>query len=134
MRLVLNALWVVLGGGFVIWLQYMLGGLLLCVTVVGIPFGVQCFKIAEMGLLPFGKEIVDRSSSEPEADGALGLAMNILWFLVAGIWICISHLGLALACAVTIIGLPFALQHVKLAVLALAPFGKSIRVVSAARL
>jgi uncharacterized membrane protein YccF (DUF307 family) len=129
MRLVLNVLWVVLGGGFVIWLQYMLGGLLLCLTVVGIPFGVQCFKIAEMGLLPFGKEIVDRSSSEPETDGVLGLAMNVLWFLVAGIWICISHLGLALACAVTIIGLPFALQHVKLAVLALAPFGKSIRVV-----
>jgi uncharacterized membrane protein YccF (DUF307 family) len=129
MRLVLNVLWVVLGGGFVIWLQYILGGLLLCLTVVGIPFGVQCFKIAEMGLLPFGKEIVDRSSSEPETDGVLGLAMNVLWFLVAGIWICISHLGLALACAVTIIGLPFALQHVKLAVLALAPFGKSIRVV-----
>ena len=129
MRLVLNVLGVVLGGGFVIWLQYMLGGLLLCLTVVGIPFGVQCFKIAEMGLLPFGKEIVDRSSSEPETDGVLGLAMNVLWFLVAGIWICISHLGLALACAVTIIGLPFALQHVKLAVLALAPFGKSIRVV-----
>ena len=82
MRLILNILWVVLGGGFVIWLEYMIGGLILCLTVVGIPFGVQCFKIAEMGLLPFGKDIEDdpRSSSS----GLLGLVMNVIWFAVAG--------------------------------------------------
>jgi len=126
MRPLLNVLWVVLGGGFIIWLEYVIGGLLLCLTIVGIPFGVQCFKIAGLGLLPFGKDIVeDRASA---GAGCLGLVMNVLWFVVAGLWICLTHLGFALACAVTIIGIPFAVQHVKLAVLALAPFGKSARV------
>jgi uncharacterized membrane protein YccF (DUF307 family) len=124
MRLLLNLLWIVLGGGFVIWIEYLLGGLILCLTIVGIPFGVQCFKIAGMGLLPFGKEIQE----DPEAAGAgcLGLAMNVLWFLVAGLWIGLSHLTLAVASAVTIIGIPFAVQHLKLAMLALAPFGKRV--------
>ena len=126
MRLLLNVLWVVLGGGFLICLEYMVGGLLLCLTVVGIPFGVQCFKIAGLGLMPFGKEI--RDDPQAAGSGCLGLAMNVLWFLVAGLWICLSHLGLALASAVTIIGIPFALQHLKLALLALAPFGKRVRV------
>ena len=124
MRLLLNILWIIFGGGFVICLQYLLGGLVLCLTVVGIPFGVQCFKIAEMGLLPFGKRI----EADPKAAGAgcLGLAMNILWFLVAGVWIFLSHIALGIAAAVTIIGIPFALQHLKLAVLALMPFGKRV--------
>jgi uncharacterized membrane protein YccF (DUF307 family) len=126
MRLLLNVLWIIFGGGWLIWPEYMVGGLLLCVTVVGIPFGVQCFKIADMGLLPFGKDILDDPTSA--GAGLTGLLMNVVWFLVAGLWICLSHLGLALACAVTIIGLPFALQHVKLAVLALAPFGKRVYV------
>ena len=127
MRLLLNLLWMVLGGGFVIWLEYMIGGLLLCLTIVGIPFGVQCFKMAGMGLLPFGKELQEDSTSA--GAGCLGLLMNVVWFLVAGLWICLSHLALALACAVTIIGIPFAVQHVKLALLALAPFGKRVRVI-----
>jgi uncharacterized membrane protein YccF (DUF307 family) len=125
MRLVLNILWVVFGGGFIIWLEYLVGGFLLCLTIVGIPFGVQCFKIADIGLLPFGKDIDEDPTSD--GGGLLGFFMNVVWFLVAGLWICISHIGLALACAVTIIGLPFALQHLKLAVLALAPFGKRVR-------
>lgn len=125
MRLVLNVLWVVFGGGFIIWLEYLVGGFLLCLTIVGIPFGVQCFKIADIGLLPFGKEIDEDPASD--GGGLLGLAMNVVWFLVAGVWICLSHLGLALTCALSIIGLPFALQHLKLAVLALAPFGKRVR-------
>jgi uncharacterized membrane protein YccF (DUF307 family) len=126
MRLILNVLWMVFGGGFVIWLEYVIGGLILCLTIVGIPFGVQCFKIAGMGLLPFGRQIEDAPTSA--SAGCVGLVMNVLWFLVAGLWICLSHLALALACAVTIIGIPFAVQHVKLAVLALAPFGKRVRV------
>jgi uncharacterized membrane protein YccF (DUF307 family) len=126
MRPLLNLLWIVLGGGIVIWLEYLLGGLLLCLTIIGIPFGVQCFKIAGMGLLPFGKEIRDDPASA--GGGCLGLLMNVIWFIVAGLWICLSHLALALACAVTIIGIPFAVQHVKLAVLALAPFGKRVHV------
>lgn len=124
MRLVLNLLWAVLGGGIVTALEYWLGGLLLCLTVVGVPFGVQCFKIGALALWPFGKDFVeDRQSA---GSGALGLLMNILWFLVAGLWIFLTHVGLALALAVTIIGIPFALQHIKLAVLALFPFGRRI--------
>jgi uncharacterized membrane protein YccF (DUF307 family) len=124
MRLLLNVLWIIFGGGFLIWIEYLIGGLILCLTIVGIPFGVQCFKIAGIGLLPFGKEVRDDPTSA--GAGCLGLVMNVLWFLVAGLWICLTHLGLALASALTIIGIPFALQHLKLAVLALAPFGKRI--------
>ncbi|MGZ3457807.1 MAG: YccF domain-containing protein [Archangium sp.] len=122
MRLLLNILWVIFGGGFVIWLEYMLGGLLLCLTIVGIPFGVQCFKLAGLGLLPFGKDIIDTPGASP-----IGCVLNVFWLLTAGVWIFLSHLGLALGLAVTIIGIPFAIQHVKLALLALAPFGKRVR-------
>jgi uncharacterized membrane protein YccF (DUF307 family) len=122
MRLLLNILWIVLGGGFLIALEYLIGGLLLCLTVIGIPFGVQCFKIAGLGLLPFGKDIQDAPGSS-----AIGCALNVFWLVVAGIWIFLTHLGLALGLAVTIIGIPFAFQHLKLAMLALAPFGKLVR-------
>jgi uncharacterized membrane protein YccF (DUF307 family) len=122
MRLLLNILWVVLGGGFIICIEYLLGGLLLCLTIIGIPFGLQCFKLAGLGLLPFGKDIVDAPEASP-----VGCVLNVFWILVAGIWIFLSHLGLALGLAVTVIGIPFAIQHVKLAMLALAPFGKRVR-------
>ena len=122
MRLLLNILWIVLGGGFIIWLEYLIGGLLLCLTIIGIPFGVQCFKIAGVGLLPFGKDIQDAPGAS-----AIGCVLNVLWILVAGIWIFLSHIALAVATGVTIIGIPFAIQHVKLAMLALAPFGKLVR-------
>jgi len=122
MRLILNILWVVLGGGFIIALEYLIGGLLLCLTVVGIPFGLQCFKLAGLGLLPFGKDI-----SDAPGGSAVGCILNVFWILVAGIWIFLSHLALALPLAISIIGIPFAIQHVKLAMLALAPFGKQVR-------
>ncbi|MEM9695103.1 MAG: YccF domain-containing protein [Myxococcota bacterium] len=123
MRLGLNVLWAILGG-FVVALQYLLGGLLLCLTVVGIPFGMQCFKLAGLALFPFGKDIEpDRRSA---AGGCLGAGMNVLWFLVGGLWIGLSHLALAAGLAVTIIGIPFAIQHLKLALLALVPFGKKV--------
>lgn len=121
MRLLLNLLWIVLGG-FLVWLEYLIGGLLLCLTIVGIPFGMQCFKMAGLALLPFGKELVDAPGASP-----IGCVLNVFWIVVAGIWIFLSHLGLALGLAVTIIGIPFAIQHVKLAMLALAPFGKLVR-------
>jgi uncharacterized membrane protein YccF (DUF307 family) len=121
MRLLLNLLWIVFGG-FVIWLEYVLGGLLLCLTIVGIPFGMQCFKMAGLALLPFGKDIVDAPGASP-----IGCILNVFWIIVAGIWICLSHLALAVVFAFTIIGIPFAIQHVKLAMLALAPFGKLVR-------
>ncbi len=124
MRLVLNVLWVIFGGGFVIWLEYLLGGLLLCLTVVGIPFGLQCFKLAGLGLLPFGKRI--ERDPDSMASGCIGTVMNIIWCVVGGIWIFLSSVILAIALTVTIIGIPFALQHLKLAQLALTPFGRKV--------
>jgi uncharacterized membrane protein YccF (DUF307 family) len=121
MSLLFNILWIVLGGGFIIWLEYLVGGLLLCLTIVGIPFGLQCFKVAGLGLLPFGKEILDAPGGNP-----IGCLLNVVWLVVAGVWIFLTHIALACGLAVTIIGIPFAIQHVKLAVLALAPFGKNV--------
>lgn len=124
-RLLLNLLWATVGGGFVIALEYLIAGLLLCITVVGIPFGVQCFKLAGLGLWPFGKDIDETRQSG--AGEAVGCVLNVFWLVVAGVWIFLSHLTLALGLAVTIIGIPFALQHFKLALLSLTPFGKDIR-------
>jgi len=117
-----NILWIILGGGLLIFIEYLIGGLVLCLTIIGIPFGIQCFKMSLLGLLPFGKQVVSTESSA----GCLSIAMNILWILFGGIQIALSHFVFALLCAVTIIGLPFAKQHLKLAFLALTPFGKSV--------
>lgn len=120
-RLLLNIVWILLGG-FVIWLEYLLAGALLCLTIVGIPFGLQCFKIAGLALLPFGKTWEEEPEMKP-----VGCFLNVIWMVLGGIWILISHLSLAIGLAVTIIGIPFAIQHVKLAMVALMPFGKRIR-------
>lgn len=117
MRLLLNLLWAVFGGGVVTALEYLLAGLICCVTIVGIPFGVQCFKIAGLTLFPFGKDF------HPSGMGALGAVGNVFWIVFAGLWIFLSHLALALPLAVSIIGIPFAFQHLKLGMLAFAPFG-----------
>ena len=121
-RILLNVLWIIFGGGFIIWLEYVLVGAILCISIIGIPFGVQCFKVAGIGLLPFGKQI-ERDPSF-RFFGTLG---NVLWFLFAGVWIFLSHVSLAIALAVTIIGIPFAVQHLKLALFALWPFGSVAR-------
>jgi len=124
LRLLMNILWLTVGGGLVTALGYLLGGLVLCLTVVGIPFGLQAFKLAALMLWPFGQEVVEDRTSM--GSGTLGLVMNVLWCIVAGVVIAVAHLGLALGLAVTIIGIPFALQHIKFAVLAIFPFGKKI--------
>lgn len=115
-----NVLWIVLGGGIFLFLEYVLAGVMLCLTLVGIPFGVQCIKISAFALVPFGKTVVDRGGST----GFLSVLMNILWILIGGFWITITHLIFGVLCAITIIGIPFARQHMKLAALALTPFGK----------
>lgn len=121
MRFLLNLLWAILGGGLVTALQYALAGLVCCVTIIGIPFGLQCFKLAGLALFPFGKDFTS------EGKGVVSFGFNILWLLLAGIWIFLTHVALGLSLAVTIIGIPFAYQHLKLGMLALAPFGTRIR-------
>ncbi|MCP4157102.1 MAG: YccF domain-containing protein [bacterium] len=122
MSLLGNILWIIFGGIF-IFLHYIVAGVLMCLTIIGIPFGLQIFKMAHMSLLPFGKKIVDRG----QGSGCLSLVMNILWLFLGGLGIAIHHFLWALLLAITIVGIPFASQHIKLAGLALFPFGKEIR-------
>jgi uncharacterized membrane protein YccF (DUF307 family) len=110
-------------------LGWWLAGILCALTIVGLPWAKSCFVIGQFAFLPFGKEAVCRAEligSEDVGTGFLGLIGNVLWFLVAGAWLAIGHLVTACAYFLTIIGIPFGLQHLKLAVLALAPVGKSI--------
>jgi uncharacterized membrane protein YccF (DUF307 family) len=119
MSLIGNILWIFLGGGIVLFLEYLFGGVILCVTIIGIPFGVQCFKLSVLALLPFGKAIKTTKSGH----GVLSTLLNVVWIVFAGLAIALSHFIFGLLCAITIVGLPFAKQHMKLASLALTPFG-----------
>jgi uncharacterized membrane protein YccF (DUF307 family) len=119
-----NVLWVVLGGGLVLFLAYFVAGLALAVTIVGLPFAVATWRVGLYALLPFDRRVVDRKNSL--GSGCLGTFFNVLWLVVFGWEMALAHLGAALVCALTIIGIPFAVAHLKLAVLALWPFGKEI--------
>jgi uncharacterized membrane protein YccF (DUF307 family) len=110
-------------GGFVIFLGYVLGGILLCLTIIGIPFGIMCFRIAGGVIAPFGREVRE---TEPPG-GAIALIMNIIWIILPGLELAIMHLLLAAIFALTIIGFPIAVQHMKLVPLALLPFGHVMR-------
>lgn len=116
-----NLIWLVCGG-LLAALGYIIGGFVLCLTIVGIPFGIQCFKIASLELWPFGRKIVPASSSM----GCLSLICNIIWLICGGLYTALVHLVFAVLLAVTIIGIPFARQHLKLMELSLMPFGKAI--------
>ena len=116
-------LWIVLGGGIFLFFEYLLGGLVLCITIIGIPFGVQCIKLSLLALVPFGKEVTHNRSGS----GCLSILMNILWIIIGGIAIALTHLVFGILCAITIIGIPFAKQHMKLAALSLTPFGHTVR-------
>lgn len=117
-----NLLWIFLGGGFLIWLCYLIGGLILCCTIIGIPFGIQLFKLSFLALFPFGKDInITRAWTGP-----LAVIMNIIWICLGGIEATIVHLVFGLLCAITVVGLPFAKQHMKLAAMSLTPFGTKI--------
>lgn len=117
-----NLVWLVFGG-FVAGMGYILGGLATCLTIVGIPFGIQSIKLGVATLTPFGREIVVR----PESGGFLEALFNILWAVLFGWEIAVAHLVHAAILALTIVGLPFASQHLKLIPLALFPFGKELR-------
>lgn len=128
MRLLLNLLWFVLGG-LLMALGWWLAGLLMALTIIGLPWARACFVIGQFALWPFGREAVERSQVTGREDlgtGTLGLIGNIVWFVFAGWWLAIGHLAAALANFVTIIGIPFGLQHLKLAGIALMPIGKTI--------
>lgn len=122
MRAVGNILWFFLGGIF-IFLEYFLAGILLCITIIGIPFGIQCFKLAFAHLAPFGKEVI----SQPDAHGPVNVFFNIFWALFAGIWIALTHILWGILLCLSIIGIPFGLQHFKLMSLCFAPFGHDLR-------
>jgi len=122
MSLIGNVLWIFLGGGIFIFFFYLIGGVVLCLTIVGIPFGVQLLKLSILGLSPFGKEV----NTEGSARGFLQIIMNVLWWVFGGVEAAIAHLVLALVLAITVIGLPFARQHLKMVKLALVPFGATI--------
>jgi len=122
MNLLLNLIWL-LFGGFIVVFAYVLGAVVLCITIIGIPFGIQCFKLAGLAVAPFGHEIREK---EPPS-GALAVIMNIIWILLPGLELAIFHLVMALLFAITIIGLPLAAQHLKMTRLALIPFGFEVR-------
>jgi len=123
-----NLLWFILGGALM-GLGWWLAGVLACITIVGIPWGKACFVIGQFAFLPFGKEAVSRrllSGQDDVGTCSLGVVGNVLWFVFAGVWLAIGHVASAIACALTLIGIPFAVQHLKLAGIALAPIGKTI--------
>lgn len=121
MNLLGNIIWLIFGG-FAVFLEYMAAGIVLCISIIGIPFGLQCFKIALMSLVPFGHEV----RKMPGETGCLSMIFNIIWIFLGGIWIALTHLAFGILLAITIIGLPFARQHFKLMGLCFAPFGKEI--------
>ena len=128
LRGLLNLLWFVLGG-LVMGLGWWLAGIVAALTIVGIPWARACFVIGNFSFWPFGREAVSRRELTGHGDlgtGPLGLVGNVLWFLLAGWWLAIGHLGSALTCFVTIVGIPFGLQHIKLALIALAPIGLAV--------
>ena len=117
----MNILWLLLGGIFTA-VEYIASSLAMMITIIGIPFGLQTLKLSLLALCPFGKRI----ETTPEAGGCLSIIMNIIWILIGGIWISLTHLLFGIVLCITIIGIPFGRQHFKLAGLALSPFGKHI--------
>lgn len=117
-----NLIWL-LFGGICIAIEYLIASLLLIITIIGIPFGMQTLKLAGLALWPFGREAVYVNNPP----GCVSTLMNIIWIIVGGIWISLSHIVFGILFGITIIGIPFAKQHFKLAGLALTPFGREIR-------
>jgi len=116
-----NIVWLVFGG-IIIAVQYFIGSMFLFITIVGIPFGLQTLKMASMALWPFGRE----TRVDVRASGCLYILMNVIWLLTGGIWIALSHAFFGALLCITIIGIPFGLQHFKLTAIALSPFGRDI--------
>jgi len=121
MKIIGNIIWFVFGG-FAVALEYFVSGLALLITIIGIPFGLQCFKLGILALWPFGSHVHEKEQQH----GCLNLFMNVLWFFIGGIWIWITHILFGLIFYITIIGIPFGQMHFRLSRLALSPFGKEV--------
>jgi len=121
MHLLGNLIWLVLGG-IIIAVEYFIGSIILMITIVGIPFGLQTLKMASLAIWPFGRD----TRVDIRASGCLYILMNIIWLLTGGLWIALTHAVFGLILCITIIGIPFGLQHVKLTAIALSPFGRDI--------
>ena len=121
MKFLGNILWLILGG-LVVSLYYALMGVLFCITVIGIPFGLQLIKMAGLALWPFGRDV----HSDTNDGGCLAIIMNVIWIIFGGIEIALLHIGFGIVCCLTIVGIPFGMQHFKMAILAFVPFGKKI--------
>ncbi|WP_338116844.1 YccF domain-containing protein [Vibrio brasiliensis] len=123
-----NIIWF-LCGGIVMGLMWWFFGLLAFISIIGIPWGRACIVMGNFSFFPFGQEAIARDELTNETDigtSPLGLVGNVIWFVFAGIWLAIGHIMSAVACFITIIGIPFALQHLKLAYISLAPIGKTV--------
>ena len=118
MRVFLNILWIIFGG-LISWLTWLFVGVLWCITILGIPVGLQCFKLASLSLNPFGKEVYYEG-------GAGSFLLNVVWFLFSGIFLAVENFLLGVILCVTIIGIPFGKQFFKIAGLALRPFGATV--------
>lgn len=128
MNFILNILWTALGG-FVMGVGWWIAGLLAAISIIGLPWARSCFVIGKFSFWPFGYEAINRKEVTGQYDigtGPFGVIGNIIWFLVAGWWLAIGHLTSAMACFITIIGIPFGLQHIKLALIALTPVGMQV--------
>ncbi|MCE5347298.1 MAG: YccF domain-containing protein [Bacteroidales bacterium] len=121
MNLIGNLIWLIFGG-IIIAIEYLIGSIVLMITIVGIPFGLQTLKMASLSLWPFGRDTRVHSRSS----GCLYIFMNLLWLICGGIWIAITHAIFGALLCITIIGIPFGLQHFKLTGIALSPFGRDI--------
>jgi len=125
MALIGNILWFVFGGGILAWFLWILAGIVLAISIVGLPFSFAAFRIARFAAFPFGKQLVDvRDLGESQITGT-GIA-NVLWVIFAGVWLFISHAVAGVACCLSLVGIPFGLAHFKLAKVSFAPLGRRV--------
>jgi len=122
MKILGNIIWLVFGG-FAVAIEYFISSIALMLTIIGIPFGLQTIKLGVLALWPFGSKVVRTEM----AGGCLSTFMNIIWFLIGGVWIFLTHILFGALLFITVIGIPWAKQHFKLANIALTPFGREIR-------
>ena len=123
-----NLIWFLFGGIYM-GLLWWLFGVLAFISIIGIPWGKACFVLGQFTFFPFGKEAIDRSELNQRIDvgtGILGFIGNVIWFFLAGLWLAIGHVASAIICFFTIIGIPFGIQHLKLAGISIFPIGKTI--------